>query len=75
MTGRILTRKIMMAGALLALSGCNMYVIDFENKLPDGSVLAPKASMPPPAPPPPPTPLEGSDDVTFMDSTTAQLEG
>ena len=75
MTGRILTRKIMMAGALLALSGCNMYVIDFENKLPDGSVLAPKASMPPPPPPPPPTPLEGSDDVAFMDSTTAQLEG
>jgi hypothetical protein len=74
MTGRILINTIMMAGALLALTGCNMYVIDFENKLPDGSVLAPKAATPPP-PPPPPTPLEGSDEVAFMDSTTAQLEG
>ena len=75
MTGRIMTKTIIMAGMLLALAGCNMYVIDFENKLPDGTVLAPKASLPPPPPPPPPTPLEGSDDVAFMDSTTAQLEG
>jgi len=37
MTGRILTKAIMMAGVLLALAGCNMYVIDFENKLPDGA--------------------------------------
>ena len=73
MTGRILTKAIIMAGGLLALAGCNMYVIDFENKLPDGTVLAPKASLPPP--PKPPAPLEGSDDVAFMDSTTAQLEG
>ena len=75
MTGRIMTKTIIMVGMLLALAGCNMYVIDFENKLPDGTVLAPKASLPPPPPPPPPTPLEGSDDVAFMDSTTAQLEG
>jgi hypothetical protein len=75
MTARILKKTIMMTGALLALTGCNMYVIDFENKLPDGSVLAPKAATPPPPPPPPPTPLEGSDEVAFMDSTTAQLEG
>ncbi len=73
MTGRILTKAIIMTGGLLALAGCNMYVIDFENKLPDGSVLAPKADMAPP--PPPPTPLAGSEDVAFMDSTTAQLEG
>ena len=73
MTGRILTKAIIMIGGLLALAGCNMYVIDFENKLPDGSVLAPKADMAPP--PPPPTPLAGSEDVAFMDSTTAQLEG
>ena len=59
----------------LGLGACNMYVIDFENKRPDGTVLAPKASMPPPPPPPPPTPLEGSDEVAFMDSTTAQLQG
>ena len=56
----------------LGLSACNMYVIDFENKLPDGSVLAPKADTPPP---PPPEPVEGSEQVAFMDSTTAQLDG
>ena len=56
----------------LGLGACNMYVIDFENKLPDGSVLAPKADTPPP---PPPEPVEGSEQVAFMDSTTAQLEG
>ena len=28
-------------GLVLALlAGCNMYVIDFENRLPDGAVLA-----------------------------------
>ncbi len=56
----------------LGLSACNMYVIDFENKLPDGSVLAPKTDTPPP---PPPEPVEGSEQVAFMDSTTAQLDG
>ena len=49
-----------------------MYVIDFENKLPNGSVLAPKVDTPPP---PPPEPAEGSEQVAFMDSTTAQLDG
>ena len=54
----------------LGIGACNMYVIDFENKLPDGSVLAPKADTPPP-----PEPVEGSEQVAFMDSTTAQLDG
>jgi len=75
MTGRILTKTIIMAGILLTVGACNMYVIDFENKLPDGSVLAPKTAMPDAPPPPPPSPLEGSEKVAFMDSTTAQLEG
>ena len=56
----------------LGLGACNMYVIDFENKLPDGSVLAPKVDMPPSLPP---EPVEGSEQVAFMDSTTAQLDG
>ena len=56
----------------LGLGACNMYVIDFENKLPDGSVLAPKVDTPPP---PPPEPLEGSEQIAFMDGTTAQLDG
>ena len=56
----------------LGLGACNMYVIDFENKLPDGSVLAPKMDTPPP---PPPEPLEGSEQIAFMDGTTAQLDG
>ena len=59
---------------LISLGGCNMYVIDFENKLPNGSVLAPKMDTPP-APPAPVEPAEGSADVAFMDSTTAQLSG
>ena len=59
-------------GLVLALlAGCNMYVIDFENRLPDGAVLAPKADTPPP----PPEPLAGSEEIAFMDSTTAQLQG
>ena len=64
---------IIAASALcLGLGACNMYVIDFENKLPDGSVLAPKVDTPPP---PPPEPLEGSEQIAFMDGTTAQLDG
>ena len=59
---------------LISLGGCNMYVIDFENKLPNGSVLAPKMDTPP-APPAPVEPAEGSAEVAFMDSTTAQLSG
>ena len=60
------------AGIVLAmLAGCNMYVIDFENRLPDGSVLAPKVDTPPP----PPEPLAGSEQIAFMDSTSAQLQG
>ena len=75
MNGRAPMHIMMTAAALLMLGGCNMYVIDFENRLPDGAVLAPKPVTPPPPPPPPPTPLEGSADIAFMDSTTAQLEG
>ena len=63
---------IAVSSLCLWLGACNMYVIDFENKLPNGSVLAPKVDMPPP---PPPEPVEGSDQVAFMDSTTAQLDG
>jgi len=65
-------RAAVLAALLLGLGGCNMYVIDFENKLPDGSVLVPKAEV---TPPEPINPIEGSDAVAFMDSTTAQLEG
>ena len=58
--------------AIALLSGCNMYVVDFENQLPDGAVLAPKVETPPP---PPPEPIAGSENIAFMDSTTAQLQG
>ena len=48
----------------LGLGACNMYVIDFENKLPDGSVLAPKADTPPPPPPEPLAPPAADDTVS-----------
>ncbi len=58
---------IIAASALcLGLGACNMYVIDFENKLPDGSVLAPKVDTPPP---PPPEPVE---EASRSHSWTAQ---
>ena len=63
---------IAVSSLCLGLGACNMYVIDFENKLPNGSVLAPKVNTPPP---PPLEPAEGSEQVAFMDSTTAQLDG
>ena len=63
---------IAVSSLCLGLGACNMYVIDFENKLPNGSVLAPKVENPPP---PPPEPVKGSEQVAFMDSTTAQLDG
>ena len=72
MTTHRTIKSVAITALLMALGGCNMYVIDFENKLPDGSVLAPKAEM---TPPEPVDPIAGSDAVAFMDSTTAQLEG
>ena len=59
----------------LGLGACNMYVIDFDNKLPNRSVLVPKANTPPPPAPEPVKPAQGSEHVAFMDSTTAQLDG
>ena len=73
MTHRRSLMTFAICALLTSLGGCNMYVIDFENKLPDGTVLAPKAEAP--VPPEPVTPIEGSLEVAFMDSTTAQLEG
>ncbi len=72
MTMHIKAKTAAIIALLLGFGGCNMYVIDFENKLPNGSVLAPKAEA---SPPQPLDPIEGSDAVAFMDSTTAQLEG
>ena len=72
MTTHRTIKSVAITALLMVLGGCNMYVIDFENKLPDGSVLAPKAEM---SPPEPVDPIAGSDAVAFMDSTTAQLEG
>lgn len=75
MTRNRIVTSLILAATMMGLGACNMYVIDFENKLPNGSVLAPKAEAVPPPPPEPVEPIEGSLDVAFMDSTTAQLEG
>ena len=69
----IMKLKLPIAGLAVALlSGCNMYLIDLENPLPDGALLAPKVETPPL---PPPEPMTGSENIAFMDSTTAQLQG
>ena len=65
---------VAMFALLLGLGACNMYVVDFENRLPNGSVLTPKTELAA-EPPEPLEPLEGSQTIAFMDSTTAQLEG
>ena len=72
MAPKSVATTILTCALVAMLVGCKSYVIDFEGKLPDGTVLAPKLTAPPLEPP---VPLEGSTDVAFMDSTTAQLEG
>ena len=72
MAPKSVATTILTCALVAMLTGCKSYVIDFEGKLPDGTVLAPKLTAPPLEPP---VPLEGSTDVAFMDSTTAQLEG
>ena len=72
MAPKSVATTILTCALVAMLVGCKSYVIDFEGKLPDGTVLAPKPTS---LPPQPPAPLDGSADVAFMDSTTAQLEG
>ena len=72
MASKSAATTILTCALVVTLAGCKSYVIDFDGKLPDGAVLAPQPTAPPPQPP---EPLDGSSDVAFMDSTTAQLEG
>jgi len=61
------------------LSACNLYLVDSSS--PEASALAIKnaestaVDVPPPPPPPPPKPVAGSDQIGFMDKTTAHLAG
>ena len=75
MTGsRKITKRLARAAAtgfLLGLSACELYVVDHAGQLPPQPVQ-PIVSA---EPTPPPEPLPGSDQVVFMDSTTAQLAG
>ncbi len=57
--------------------GCQLMVLDDPAKLAE---LVPQAAEimtppPPPAPPEPPLPLAGSEQVSFMDPVSAQLNG
>ena len=58
-------------GFMLGLSACELYVADHAGQLPLQPV-EPKVQA---EPTPPPEPLQGSDQVVFMDSTSAQLAG
>ncbi len=58
-------------GFMLGLSACELYVVDHEGQLP----LQPVEPIVQAEPTPPPEPLQGSDQVVFMDSTSAQLAG
>ena len=58
-------------GFLLGLSACELYVVDHAGQL-STQPVQPALQL---KPSPPPEPLPGSDQVMFMDSTTAQLTG
>ena len=57
MTRNSLMRSTMTAAILSGLVGCNMYVVDFEKRLPNGTVLAPKADVATATPATPMTPV------------------
>jgi len=62
----------MLAGIAAVLAGCDIY---FDSPKVTQPAAEEEALRPPPPPPPPPTPLPGSEQILFMDSTTAQLGG
>lgn len=71
---RKITKRLALTAAtgfLLGLSACELYVVDHAGQLPPQPVQPIVLAEPTP----PPEPLPGSDQVVFMDSTTAQLAG
>ena len=47
MAPKSMATTILTCALVAMLAGCKSYVIDFEGKLPDGTVMAPKPTAPP----------------------------
>ncbi|MDB2389619.1 hypothetical protein N9X12_00120 [Alphaproteobacteria bacterium] len=70
-------RAFQIISLVTLLSACNLYLVDSNAPATTAaavSAAAAKAPMPV-APPPPPQPIKGSEQIGFMDKTTAHLEG
>ncbi len=70
-----LTRSCFILSAMvasIALGGCQVLVVESDKMVTADMVVS---AMAPPEPTPPPTPLPGSAEISFMDATTAALDG
>ena len=74
-------RALPIISLVTLLSACNLYVVDSSAPALTASQMTKSADSteaavpPPPPPPPPPKPVAGSEQIAFMDKTTAHLEG
>lgn len=70
------TRSVMLALAgAFCLAGCQLVVVEGPKPVTSAAVLAAMEAENTPEPYVPPVPLEGSEIITFMDPTTAQIGG
>lgn len=77
---RKLLSQLATLGVALLLGACDFYLVNpqtqMQNAAQNTSQQDTQAEQAAPVEPPaPPTPLPGSSDIVFMDSTTAQLDG
>ena len=70
-------RALPIIGLITLLSACNLYVVDGNAPALTASQMTERADSPEAIapPPPPPKPVAGSEQIAFMDKTTAHLEG
>ena len=75
-----LLSQLAILGVALLLGACDLYLVNpqtqMQNAVQPTAQQDAQAELAAPAEPPtPPTPLPGSSEIVFMDSTTAQLAG
>ena len=69
-------RALAIISLVTLLSACNLYVVDSNAPALTTSQMTKSVdSTEAMAPPPPPKPVAGSEQIAFMDKTTAHLEG